>query len=55
MASVKYNGRWYESSSLPLEIQIELGLKGNVKKELEKVPIEQKKSRAKRQKEEDND
>lgn len=54
MASVKWNGRWVESSSLPLEVKIELGLNDEVKKELEQVPIEQKKSLAKKRKKDDD-
>ena len=37
MASVKYKGRWYESTSLPIEIKIELGLDKEVLDELDKV------------------
>ena len=50
MASVKWNGRWMESSSLPIEAKIELGLKEEVKKELSKVSEEQKKSPVKKRK-----
>lgn len=50
MASVKYKGRWYESTSLPLEVQIELGLKEEVKEEIDKVPKEVKKKPCKKAK-----
>lgn len=55
MASVKYNGKWYESTSLPLEIQIELGLKEDVKRKLAEVPVAQKKNPVKKRKDEDSD
>ena len=54
MASIKWNGRWVESTSLPIEIKIEYGLKEEVKKELEEIPAEVKKSPAKKRKDEDD-
>ena len=54
MASIKWNGRWVESTSLPLEIKIEYGLKEEVKKELEEIPAEVKKSPVKKRNYEDD-
>ena len=54
MASIKWNGRWVESTSLPLEIKIEYGLNEEVKKELESIPTEVKKSPVKKRNYEDD-
>jgi len=54
MASVKWNGRWVESTTLPIEVKIDLGLADEVKKELADIPTEQKKSHAKKRKDEDD-
>ena len=37
MASIKYKGVWYESTSLPLEIKIELGLSDEVIIDLDEI------------------
>ena len=50
MSSVKWEGRWVESSSLSLEAKIELGLNDEVIQELAKVNEQQKKSPAKKRK-----
>ena len=39
MASVKYKGRWYESTSLPIEIKIELGLDKEVLEDLDNINV----------------
>ena len=50
----KVDGKYYLVSSLNLEEKVKLGFDKEVVKELKKVDVEQKKSRAKKQKE-DND
>ena len=54
MASIKYKGKWYDSSSLPLEIKIELGLNSEVLKELEAIQPDEKKSPVKKAKKDDD-
>jgi hypothetical protein len=50
MASVKYKGVWYESTSLPLEVKIELGLDKEVVDDLKKVQPSVKKAPCKKKK-----
>jgi len=54
MASIKWNGKWVESTSLPLEIKIEYGLKEEVRKELESIPTVVKKNPVKKRRNDDD-
>lgn len=50
MASVKYKGRWYESTSLPLELKVKLGLDKEVLADLSDVQPGTKKAPCKKAK-----
>lgn len=50
MASIKWEGRWVESTSLPIEVKIELGLDDEVKQELSEIPVDIKKKPCKKNK-----